>query len=69
MNCPYILVTILGVHPHPVPLPLKTPPSIRKEILRLLGSVDEDLPDLTGLYKKSGEWDNAKEWDITQRVG
>ena len=47
MNCPYILVTILGVHPHPVPLPLKTPPSIRKEILRLLGSVDEDLPDLT----------------------
>jgi hypothetical protein len=46
-NCPYILVTISGKHPHPIPLPLKTPPSIRKEILRLLGSVGEDLPDLT----------------------
>jgi len=46
-DCPYILVTICGEHPHPIPLPQKTPPAIRKEIFHLLGSMDEDLPDLT----------------------
>ena len=47
IKCPYILVTISGDHLHPIPLPLKTPPLIHKEILHLLGSVGEDLPDLT----------------------
>ena len=46
-DCPYILVTICGKHPHPIPLPQKTPPTIRQDIMRLLESIGEDLPDLT----------------------
>lgn len=46
-RCPYILVTVSGEHPHPVPLPQKTPPSIRSKIFQLLESLEEDLPDLT----------------------
>ena len=47
MDCLYILITVSGQHPHPIPLPQKTPPAICNEIFRLLESVDEDLPDLT----------------------
>jgi len=47
MDCPYILVTIYGKHPHPIPLPQKMPPAIHNEIFWLLESVGEDLPDLT----------------------
>lgn len=46
-DCPYILVIISGNHLHPIPLPQKTPPIIRQDIMRLLESVGEDLPDLT----------------------
>jgi hypothetical protein len=46
-KCPYILITIKGEHPHPIPLPQKTPPAIRSEIFKLLASLEEDLPDLT----------------------
>ena len=46
-DCPYILVTIFGNHPHPIPLPQKTPPIVRQDIMRLLESVGKDLPDLT----------------------
>lgn len=45
--CPYILVTICGKHPHPIPLPQKTPPAVRSKIFQLLERLDEDLPDLT----------------------
>lgn len=45
--CPYILVTSQGTHPHPIPLPHKTPPIIRAEVSKLLGSLNGDLPDLT----------------------
>ena len=46
-ECPYILITVKGEHPHPIPLPQKTPPAIRSDIFNLLASLDEDLPDLT----------------------
>ncbi|KAG6917541.1 hypothetical protein DXG01_002177 [Tephrocybe rancida] len=45
--CPYTLVTLKGVHHHPIPLPHKTPPIIRKEVHGVLRSISEDLPDLT----------------------
>ena len=45
-ECPYILITVKGEHPHPIPLPRKTPPIIRSEIFNLLASMEEDLPDL-----------------------
>ncbi|KAJ7463150.1 hypothetical protein B0H11DRAFT_1923084 [Mycena galericulata] len=35
-ECPKILVVVKGVHPHPIPLPTKTPPAIKHEILQLL---------------------------------
>ncbi|KAJ6559272.1 hypothetical protein B0H10DRAFT_2368910 [Mycena sp. CBHHK59/15] len=44
---PFILVVSKGVHPHPIPLPTKTPPKIRSEVLELLPHFQEDLPDLT----------------------
>lgn len=46
-RCPYVLVTSGGLHTHPIPLPQKTPPVIRKEIYKLLESLDKDLADLT----------------------
>lgn len=46
-ECPYILVTIQGEHPHPIPLPQKTPLVIRSEIFNLLESLEEDLAELT----------------------
>ncbi|KAJ6617105.1 hypothetical protein B0H10DRAFT_1948621 [Mycena sp. CBHHK59/15] len=45
--CPSVLVVLEGVHFHPIPLPAKTPPAIKAEILRLLPRFQEDLPDLT----------------------
>jgi hypothetical protein len=45
--CPHILVVCRGEHTHPIPLPTKTPPSIRAEVLDLLKSLDQDLADLT----------------------
>jgi hypothetical protein len=45
--CPKVLVVCHGEHPHPIPLPTKTPPSIRSEIIHLLQKLDSDLPDLT----------------------
>ncbi|PPQ81257.1 hypothetical protein CVT24_012240 [Panaeolus cyanescens] len=46
-DCPYILVTIQGTHSHPIPLPEKTPLAIKRKILGLLDSMQDDLPDLT----------------------
>ncbi|KAJ7667366.1 hypothetical protein B0H17DRAFT_1184191 [Mycena rosella] len=45
--CPYVLVVVKGLHPHPIPLPSKVPPKIRSELLELLPQFQEDLPDLT----------------------
>lgn len=45
--CPKVLVVVKGVHYHPIPLPTKTPPEIKAEILSLLPRFQEDLPDLT----------------------
>ena len=45
--CPRILVICRGEHAHPIPLPTKTPPSIQADIVDLLESLDQDLPDLT----------------------
>lgn len=46
-ECPWVLVVCTGEHSHPIPIPSKTPPSIRAEILQLLDSLENDLPDLT----------------------
>ncbi|KAJ7020865.1 hypothetical protein C8F04DRAFT_1403338 [Mycena alexandri] len=45
--CPFVLIVTHGAHPHPVPLPTKTPPKIRTQVLELLGKLAEDLPDIT----------------------
>ncbi|KAJ7236183.1 hypothetical protein C8J57DRAFT_1088347 [Mycena rebaudengoi] len=47
MQCPYVLVVVKGVHKHPIPLPVKTPPAVKTEIGELLSQFQEDLPDLT----------------------
>ncbi|KAH7917224.1 hypothetical protein BV22DRAFT_1026787 [Leucogyrophana mollusca] len=46
-KCPRILVVCRGPHSHPIPLPTKTPPAIQAELMSLLKSLDQDLPDLT----------------------
>lgn len=46
-DCPYVLITSSGSHTHPIPLPTKTPPSIRAQIFQLLEDLHEDLPDIT----------------------
>ncbi|KAJ7894497.1 hypothetical protein B0H14DRAFT_3426901 [Mycena olivaceomarginata] len=46
-KCRYALVTSRGTPRHPVPLPLKTPNAVRSQILSLLQSVRQDLPDMT----------------------
>ncbi|KAJ6593005.1 hypothetical protein B0H19DRAFT_909722, partial [Mycena capillaripes] len=46
-QCPYVLVTSRGIHRHPIPLPEKTPDSVRSQILTLLQSLRHDLPDMT----------------------
>ncbi|KAJ7259441.1 hypothetical protein C8J57DRAFT_951375, partial [Mycena rebaudengoi] len=45
--CPFVLIVTKGEHPHPVPLPTKTPPSIRNELMVLLENLGPNLPDLT----------------------
>ncbi|KAJ6495977.1 hypothetical protein C8R45DRAFT_1052650 [Mycena sanguinolenta] len=45
-DCPFLLIVSSGVHPHPVPLPTKPPPKIRTELMEILGSLAEDLPDI-----------------------
>ncbi|KAJ6506213.1 hypothetical protein C8R47DRAFT_1241345 [Mycena vitilis] len=45
--CPFVLIVTHGDHPHPVPLPTKTPPKIRSQVFELLGKLAEDLPDIT----------------------
>jgi hypothetical protein len=45
--CPYILVTVDGAHPHPIPLPVKPPPRVRETMFKLLHNLEEDLPDVT----------------------
>ncbi|KAF8078916.1 hypothetical protein FPV67DRAFT_1690345 [Lyophyllum atratum] len=47
IKCPFILLVALGSHPHPVPLPQKTPPVIRAEIMALLDKLGGSLADLT----------------------
>ncbi|KAF8179521.1 hypothetical protein K438DRAFT_1908313 [Mycena galopus ATCC 62051] len=46
-DCPFVLLVTHGAHPHPVPLPTKTPPKIRAQIFDLLEKLAEDLPDIT----------------------
>lgn len=46
-TCPWVLVVCKGEHSHPIPLPLKTPPSLRSELMKLLKNLEHDLPDLT----------------------
>lgn len=45
--CPRVLVVCQGAHTHPIPLPIKTPPAIRAEVIELLETLDQDLPDIT----------------------
>lgn len=45
--CPFVLIVASGAHPHPVPLPTKTPPKIRDKVMKILGTLAEDLPDMT----------------------
>lgn len=46
-SCPRVLVICRHAHSHPIPLPTKTPPSVRAEVFDLLDSLDQDLADLT----------------------
>ncbi|KAJ7717098.1 hypothetical protein B0H14DRAFT_3522115 [Mycena olivaceomarginata] len=46
-QCPFVLVTSKGTHRHPIPLPEKTPQRVRQQILELLGTLRQDLPDMT----------------------
>ncbi|KAJ7586405.1 hypothetical protein C8J56DRAFT_1051777 [Mycena floridula] len=45
--CPYVLVTVKGVHEHPIPLPLRTPPAAKAVVLNLIDKIGTDLADLT----------------------
>ncbi|KAK7032463.1 hypothetical protein VNI00_013021 [Paramarasmius palmivorus] len=44
---PYTLMIVRGTHYHPIPLPTKTPPRLREQIFDLLGSMSEELSELT----------------------
>ncbi|KAJ7599699.1 hypothetical protein C8J56DRAFT_1156467 [Mycena floridula] len=46
-RCPYILIIVKGIHPHPIPLPIKTPPRVKTIILNLLDKLGSELADLT----------------------
>ncbi|KAJ7095129.1 hypothetical protein B0H15DRAFT_798446 [Mycena belliarum] len=46
-RCPYILITSSGAHTHPIPLPTKTPPSVRSQVFQLLDDLAEDMPEIT----------------------
>lgn len=45
--CPRRLVVCRRPHMHPIPLPTKTPPSIRNEVFDILQSLDVDLANIT----------------------
>ncbi|KAJ7024050.1 hypothetical protein C8F04DRAFT_921453, partial [Mycena alexandri] len=45
--CSFVLITSSGSHTHPIPLPSKTPPSVRSQIFELLQTLEEDIPDMT----------------------
>lgn len=47
VHCPRILVICQKEHTHPIPLLTKTPPSIRRKIIELCTSLQQDLADLT----------------------
>ncbi|KAK0472568.1 hypothetical protein EDD18DRAFT_1093925 [Armillaria luteobubalina] len=47
ISCPYVLVTIKGIHKHPIPLPQRTPPSLRAELFDTFKRISDDIPDLT----------------------
>ncbi|KAJ7467757.1 hypothetical protein B0H11DRAFT_1732694 [Mycena galericulata] len=46
-SCPFILIVTSGEHPHPVPLPTKTPHRVHAQFMNLLERLGEDFPDLT----------------------
>lgn len=46
-SCPFVLIVTTGAHPHPVPLPTKTPSHIRSKLMGLLNDLEDDLADLT----------------------
>ncbi|KAJ7112747.1 hypothetical protein C8R43DRAFT_1157399 [Mycena crocata] len=50
-KCPFVLIVTSGSHPHPVPLPTKTPPKIRSKLMEILGTLAGDLP--TEIYSPS----------------
>ncbi|KZP25255.1 hypothetical protein FIBSPDRAFT_909652 [Athelia psychrophila] len=45
--CPQMLVVCRNAHSHPIPLPIKTPPAIRREVFDLLSTIEQDLADIT----------------------
>lgn len=45
--CPFVLLVTHGAHHHPIPLPTKTPPLIRKTLTEFLTTLAEDVADLT----------------------
>ncbi|KZP19049.1 hypothetical protein FIBSPDRAFT_955798 [Athelia psychrophila] len=45
--CPRVLIICRNEHTHPIPLPTKTPSTVRLEVLELLKSIRQDLADLT----------------------
>lgn len=46
-SCPWSLVVCRGNHPHPIPIPHKTPVHVQRELRQILESLDDDLADLT----------------------
>ncbi|KIJ52695.1 hypothetical protein M422DRAFT_243475 [Sphaerobolus stellatus SS14] len=44
--CPYILLVCVGPHEHPIPIPSKTPPNIKAEVLHMVRLMDLDIADL-----------------------
>ncbi|KAF9002860.1 hypothetical protein BDZ89DRAFT_904984, partial [Hymenopellis radicata] len=47
VRSPFILVTIRGLHTHPVPLPTRTPPRLRDCLFQLFEKTGADLAGLT----------------------
>lgn len=45
--CPQMLVVCRYAHSHPIPLPIKTPPAICREVFDLLSTIEQDLADIT----------------------
>ncbi|KAF9014841.1 hypothetical protein BDZ89DRAFT_1046255, partial [Hymenopellis radicata] len=44
---PYALLIVRGIHRHPIPLPQKTPPIIRREIHEILEGMGTNIADMT----------------------